>query len=102
MESGRKSAGSGRSGECVCGCTVTRGLEKGTKGSRSLRVGIPEAKNRSVPQERFWALPAPLGLHTLVFPISGPKSLLTAQPPLRPPSLLPPPIPQGGTNTLDI
>lgn len=52
MGSGRKSTGS-RSGECVCFYTVNRSLEKGRKGSPSLRVRIPEAKNRSVPQERF-------------------------------------------------
>lgn len=67
MESGKKRAESGLSGKCLL-VIVTRRLQKGRKGSRSLRVGIPEAKNRSVPQERFWAATplSTLGLHSSV------------------------------------
>lgn len=67
MESGRKRAESGLSGKCTL-FIVTRRLQKGRKGSRSLRVGIPEAKNWSVPQETFWAATplTTLGLHSSV------------------------------------
>lgn len=76
-------AASGRSDGCVRFCTVNRGLEKGNE---SLEWGIPGAKNRSFPQEKFWADPSPPTQVThWCFPFQGLSPAGHRPPPLLPP-----------------